>query len=245
MPRVPAAAGESSRDAVAPQVPRCSGRTRVQRARVRGRPSVASSHAPSSPAIAPSPRRPSSGPWRRVHPTSSRTRLVAEGQLFFGGWFLCDFLFGGGRTAVDLFLTREISVDACEAILKELRRGYPQARARRPQRESRRVLQARGPVFYFLWLQHVAALRPSPRMVTAEGDDVVRARVVFDVQDREAVATALAGQPDLGRQDDVSYVWLQDTAELRRRLDLVVLEGSRLVFEATSRPRAERRRTMI
>jgi hypothetical protein len=101
-----------------------------------------------------------------------------------------------------------------------------------------------GRVFYLLWLQHVA-LRPLPRMVTAEGDDIVLARVVFDIKDREVVAATLAIRHDLERQRDGSYLWLEVAAEQRKGLGRVALERHRLVFEATSRPRAERGRAMI
>jgi hypothetical protein len=101
-----------------------------------------------------------------------------------------------------------------------------------------------GRVFYLLWLQHRRAPAP-PRMVTPEGDAIVLSRVVFDVKDREAVAAALAGRPDLERQRDGSYLWLQASPEQRRGLGRVALDRHRLVFEATSRPRAERGRAMI
>ncbi len=259
-------------------------------------------------------------------PDERRRGLIAESQLFFEGWFLCDFLFQDGRTAVDLFLEREggglrsgerryldrarlahlrpyevagvkpgerldlldlwtgqrlqveerlgsqqlaqwdilaarillgagdrpvidgsaylYPVDAREAIMKELRRGYRKQKRATPGIDLSTFFKRMGRVFYLLWLQHVA-LRPLPRMVTAEGDDIVLARVVFDVKDREAVQAALAIRHDLERQRDGSYLWLQEEAEQRKGLGRVVLERNRLVFEATSRPRAERGRAMI
>ena len=47
------------------------------------------------------------GPLAHGAPDELRRGLIAESQLFFEGWFLCDFLFQNGRTAVDLFLERE------------------------------------------------------------------------------------------------------------------------------------------
>lgn len=101
-------------------------------------------------------------------------------------------------------------------------------------------------VFYLLWLEHMR-LRPMPQVVTVEGDPMVLARVVFDVRDQAALATALAGRADLERQDDGSYVWREDggSEDFHRGLGTLVLQGERLVFEATSRPRAERGRAMI
>jgi hypothetical protein len=82
-------------------------------------------------------------------------------------------------------------------------------------------------------------------MVTPEGDAIVLSRVIFAVNDREAVAAALAGRPDLEHQRDGSYLGLQGAAEQHRGLGRVALERHRLAFEATSRPRAERGRAMI
>jgi len=260
-------------------------------------------------------------------PHELRRRLIAESQLFFEGWFLCDFPFQGGRTAVDLFLEREgaglrsgerryleqarlahlrpyevagiepgerldlldlwtgqriqveerlasqqlaqwdvvaarillgagdrpvidgsaylYPVDAREDILKELRRGYRTLKRAAPDIDLATFFKRMGRVFYLLWLRHVA-LRPVPRVVTAEGDDIVLARVVFDVKDRDVVAATLAIRHDLERQRDGSYLWLQETAEQQQRgLGRVALDRHRLVFEATSRPRAERGRAMI
>jgi hypothetical protein len=259
-------------------------------------------------------------------PEEQRPGLIAESQLFFEGWFLCDFLFQGGRTAADLFLEREgarlrsgerryleqarlahlrlyevvgvtpgerldlldlwtgqriqveerrasqqlaqwdvlaarillgtedrpvidgsaylYPVDARQGIMKELRRGYRKLKRATPGIDLATFFKHMGRVFYLLWLQHVA-LRPLPRMVTAEGDDIVLARVVFDVKDREVVAATLAVRHDLERQHDGSYLWMQESAEQRRGLGRVALDRHRLIFEATSRPRAERGRAMI
>jgi len=126
-----------------------------------------------------------------------------------------------------------------------------------------------GGLFHALWLDHTA-LPPLPHLVTAEGDDLVLARVVFDVTDRSAVDGALSARADLQRQDDGSYAWLAaadvprrrprrragraiqmisarvtDEAGPRATQGTIVLEGTRLVLETTSRPRAERGRTLI
>jgi hypothetical protein len=98
------------------------------------------------------------------------------------------------------------------------------------------------------------------------------ARATFEVRDEHALVAALECHPDLRRQDDGSYVWLdrprrfskpiktappaQETYTLesrsytesgrgRRTMGTFVLERERLVFEATSRPRAERGRRFL
>jgi hypothetical protein len=158
---------------------------------------------------------------------------------------------------------------AKEEVLKRLRGAYGDFRRRVPHGSLTTFFKMHGMLFHHLWLDHVA-LRPLPRMVTAEGDEIVLARVMFDVKDQSAVQAALAGHPDLGRQDDGSYVWLEARdaarkrptkratrslqltsmrleggAEARRSLGTFVVKGDRLVFEATSRPWAERGRAMI
>jgi hypothetical protein len=52
--------------------------------------------------------------------------------------------------------------------------------------------------------------------VTAEGDEVVLCRAVFDVHDRAALESALANHPELERQDDGSYAWLAERAVVYR-----------------------------
>lgn len=158
---------------------------------------------------------------------------------------------------------------AKEEILRRLRRAHRGFKRVVPGGDLAAFFKRHGMLFHHLWLDHVA-LRPMPRMVTAEGDEVVVARVVFDIKDQGAVAAALAGDPDLRQQDDGSYVWLEaeqaadrqparraptgirltsmrfaDGEIPRRSLGTVVREGRRLVLEATSRRRAERGRAMI
>jgi len=133
---------------------------------------------------------------------------------------------------------------AREAILKRLRRAHRDFRGLVSGGDLVTFFKMHGMLFHHLWLDHVA-LRPLPTFLTAEGDPMVLARVTFDVKDREALETAVSGHPQLERQDDGSHVWLEDGQDFRRGLGTIVLEGGRLVFEATSRPRAERGRTMI
>jgi hypothetical protein len=103
-----------------------------------------------------------------------------------------------------------------------------------------------GRLFFVWWIQYVIlAARLAFR--TAEGDEMVMARTVFDVRDRPALDRALAGHPDLDRQDDGSYAWHEPGRDdkCRRGLGTFVLEGRRVVFETTSEPRAERGRAFL
>jgi len=133
-----------------------------------------------------------------------------------------------------------------EGILKALRGAHRDFARRFPGEDLAAFFRWAGVLFHHLWLDHVA-LRPRPTIVTAEGDRVVFAKVIFDVRDRAALVAALAGHPDLDEQDDGSYAWHEpeDARGFRRGLGTFVLEGDRLAFETTSRPRAERGRRFL
>ena len=133
---------------------------------------------------------------------------------------------------------------AREDILARLRRAHRSFKRRVPTGDLTAFFKTHGMLFHHLWLDHVA-MRPPPVLLTAEGGQLMFARVVFDVVDREALDAALAGRPDLERQDDGSYVWLEDTGEFHRALGTLALKGDRLVLEAMSRDRAERGRALI
>jgi hypothetical protein len=162
-------------------------------------------------------------------------------------------------------------VDLKEPLLAALRRAYRQFRRRSRAADLSAFFKRMGPLYHLLWLDHVV-LRPLPKILTLEGDDFIFARATFDVRDGQALLTALGHHPDLRRQDDGSYVWLDRprrspkspkvsprarethtlesrsytvTGRGRRTLGTFVLERERLVFEATSRPRAERGRRFL
>jgi hypothetical protein len=101
-----------------------------------------------------------------------------------------------------------------------------------------------GMAFHHFWLETVVS-RPLPSLVTAEGDPLVFARALFDVRDRERLDAALSGHPDLDREDDGGYVWLEDAPEFRRGLGRFVPSGDRLVFETQSEKRVERGRQFL
>src|SRR5262249_8563345 len=133
---------------------------------------------------------------------------------------------------------------AREDILTCLRRAHRLFKRGRAAGDLAAFFKAHGMLFHHFWLDHVA-LRPLPKLRTSEGDQLVLARVVFDVIDRGTLEAGLAGRRDLERQDDGSYAWLEDTGEFRRGLGTFVPKGQRLVFESMSGARAERGRAMI
>jgi SEC-C motif len=134
---------------------------------------------------------------------------------------------------------------ARDPIVKELRRVHRTFRRQVPG-DDVDFFKRFGSFFFLWWIAH-AVLPSRPQIRTAEGDELVFAKVVFDVRDHEALGRALAGHPDLDRQDDGSYAWFEPggTPEFRRGLGAFVLDGRRAVLETTSRARAERGRAFL
>jgi hypothetical protein len=134
-----------------------------------------------------------------------------------------------------------------ELILRVLRRLGRSLRPKLPQRDETTFFKYFGMVFHDLWLDRVAR-RPTPTSVTAEGDEIVLCRAVFDVHDRAALEAALANHPELEREDDGSYAWLAEKADeagFRRGFGTFVLDKRRVVLETVSRQRAERGRALL
>jgi hypothetical protein len=134
-----------------------------------------------------------------------------------------------------------------DRILRVLRRLGRSLQGKLPGSDETTFFKSIGMVFHDLWLELVV-LRPPPALVTAEGDEVVLCRAVFDVHDRAALMAALAKHSELERQDDGSYAWLAegaDEAGFRRGFGTFVLDKARIVLETTSRQRAERGRALL
>ena len=134
-----------------------------------------------------------------------------------------------------------------ELILRVLRRLGRSLRGKLPRRDETTFFKNIGMVFHDLWLELVAQRSP-PTLVTAEGNEVVLCRAVFDVHDRAALQAALANHPELERQDDGSYAWLAEKADeagFRRGFGTFVIEKARVVLETVSSQRAERGRALL
>jgi hypothetical protein len=134
-----------------------------------------------------------------------------------------------------------------ELILRVLRRLRRSLRGKLPRGDEATFFKNVGVVFHDLWLDLVVQ-RPPPTSVTAEGDEVVLCRTVFDVRNREAVEAAFVNHPELERQDDGSYAWLAEKADeagFRRGFGTFVLEKGRVVLETVSSQRGERGRALL
>ncbi len=131
--------------------------------------------------------------------------------------------------------------EAQDAILAELRRHESRLRRELDTGDPGALFKRVGMVFHHLWLDHVA-LRPMPTIVTAEGEPVTLAKVVFDVTDRARVSAALESHPQLELQDDGSFAWHEASDPFTRILGTFVLDERRLTLETMSESRAERGR---
>ncbi len=131
-----------------------------------------------------------------------------------------------------------------EVLLKNLRRFHRDFKRRAPFAGLTDFFRRMSPVFHYLWLETVA-LRPLPKLVTAEGDPLIFARAIFDIVDREALLAALDNHADVHREDDGSYAWLVDTPTFRRGLGRFVVDKSRLVLETQSTERVDRGRAFL
>jgi hypothetical protein len=134
-----------------------------------------------------------------------------------------------------------------ELILRVLRRLSRSLRGKLLRRDEPTFFKNIGMAFHDLWLELVAR-RPMPTSVTAEGDEVMLCRAIFDVRARAALEAALANHPELERQDEGSYAWLAEKADeagFRRGFGTFVLEKRRVVLETMSRQRAERGRALL
>ncbi|MGH7366119.1 MAG: SEC-C metal-binding domain-containing protein [Candidatus Rokuibacteriota bacterium] len=134
---------------------------------------------------------------------------------------------------------------AKDALVKDLRGARRKFRRQVPGDDAD-FFKRFGRFFFVWWIEYVI-LAARLALRTAEGDEMVLARAVFDVRDRPALDRALAGHPDLSRQDDGSYAWHEPGGDdaFRRGLGAFVLDKGRVVFETTSKPRAERGRAFL
>ncbi len=135
-------------------------------------------------------------------------------------------------------------VGSKETLLRTLRRAHRDATRNTPFRTLTEFFRMVTPFLHHRWLDTVA-LRPLPKLLTAEGDPLVFAQAIFDVRDRTALLTALDGHADLDREDDGNYGWFEDTPGFRRGLGRFVFEKNRLVLQTQSKERVERGRAFL
>jgi hypothetical protein len=128
---------------------------------------------------------------------------------------------------------------AKDDLLKGLRKAHRIFTGEFPEQGIDDFFRSMAPVFHQLWLEQVA-LRPSPKIITGDGEPFIFAKVIFDLLDRHALIAALSGHPDVVDHGDGSYAWLEEAGAVQRSLGTIIVEDRRVVFETTSQGRAER-----
>ncbi|MGH7255255.1 MAG: YecA family protein, partial [Nitrospirales bacterium] len=137
-----------------------------------------------------------------------------------------------------------ISPHDAELLLPKWRKTRDTFRARFPHDSAVTLLKRTGHLLSRWWLT-LAAFRPLPTVVTAEGDPMVFMSVVYDVTDRAPLAAALAAAPELEQIEPDVFDWHEPTPRFRRSLGTIRLADDRLTLETTSEARAERGRKML
>jgi hypothetical protein len=146
---------------------------------------------------------------------------------------------GAGGEAVFETISHVFPATVKDNLLKGLHKAHRFFTRKFPARSTADFFRSMAPVFHQLWLEQVV-LRPLPKLVTSDGEPVIFAKVIFDFLDSQAIRAALTGHPDIVDHGDGSYGWLEDAGAFQRSLGTVVVEDRRVVFETTSRRRAER-----
>ena len=101
-------------------------------------------------------------------------------------------------------------------------------------------------MFFNQWWLDWTVFPPLPKVVTAEGDEMMFTAVRFDVRDVADLIAALDHAPEFERNRDRSYRWIENlTDDGVRSLGTITIDGLRLVLETTSKPRGRRGRKAI
>lgn len=167
------------------------------------------------------------------------TRQIAQWDVIAGRLGVA----GDGATVFEV-LPYVFSAADKEDLVMGLKKSYRLFTRERPGASLIEFFRSMAPVFHQIWLDRVA-LRPLPKIMTAEGDPFIFAKVIFDLRDRERVIKTLGRCPDLVDHEDGSYGWVEEKGVFQRSLGTLVLENDRLVLETTSRQRAERGKDFV
>lgn len=149
----------------------------------------------------------------------------------------------GGETVLET-IPHIYPATAKDDLLKDLRKAHRVFTRRFPKKSIADFFKSMAPFFHQSWLERVA-LRPFPKVRTAEGDPFIFAKVIFEVKDRGAVLAKLGGHADVVDHGDGTYAWLEPAGVFQRSLGTIVIEAARLVLESTSKRRAERGRKRL
>jgi hypothetical protein len=126
-----------------------------------------------------------------------------------------------------------------DGLLKALKREHRAFQRRFSGASDQAFFKRVGFLFCHWWLEHVV-FKPLPQLQTAEGDELVLTKVVFDIVDHHRMREALEACPTLERLETDLYDWWEDSAPFRRTLGTIRIDAPRLTLETFSNERAER-----
>src|SRR5262245_45493888 len=95
------------------------------------------------------------------------------------------------------------------ALLRRLKREHREFRREHADADLAAFFKQVTMLPFHVWLDRVA-LRPLPKVLTAEGDKVLLAWTAFDILDGKTLSAALGAHPALERQDDGGFTWLDE-----------------------------------
>jgi hypothetical protein len=161
-------------------------------------------------------------------------------------WDLVVARIGPGEDGETVFETLPYLFRAADKddLVKGLRKAHQAFLHEFPDKGITDFFRRMGPVFHKLWLDRVA-LAPRPKLITGDGEPMIFAKVLFDLLDRHAAISSLADRDDIVDHGDGIYVWLEPAGNVQRSVGTIVIEEKRVVFETTSRKRAERARDFL
>jgi hypothetical protein len=128
-------------------------------------------------------------------------------------------------------------------LVRNLKREHRRFSRNHAPGDDARFFKSIGHLFHHWWLD-LNALRPMPKIVTADGDDLVFVKSIFDVADRAQIEQALAADAAFVLEED-GYVWLEGAGASNRVLGRLALTERRLTLETQSRERAARGRALL
>ena len=134
--------------------------------------------------------------------------------------------------------------EAKNAILTALQHRSKRFRRDSPDLDETAFFKRIGFLFNHWWLDWVA-FRPFPKVVTAEGHNMIITRLRFDLKDPPTVKAALDGHPEFEAQGKDAYAWMEQTPEACRGLGAVRIKPRHLVLETMSKERGERGRELL
>ncbi len=130
------------------------------------------------------------------------------------------------------------------SLLKRLKHKHTGFKRAFPAADAHVFLKRVG-VYFGRWWLELAVFPPLPKVVTAEGDELVLAKSMFDVLNQESLRSALRSCPVLDELEPDVFDWFEDTPNFRRTLGTIRIEQDRVVLETTSHERAERGRKLL